>query len=158
VCDDGDGPNLLEIGDTSLATPSVFVPLESGDAMRVVITAQGFFALRPAIRVWGLWPGEAERVGHADDPRVSIHAYLGETYLGGTNVSAETGAQVDEEPRYGLAPTDDGAELLGVALVFLDGIDPLDYLNETLDLRGDVTDACNETASARIDVVAHWEY
>jgi len=158
VCDEDDGPDLLEIGDTSLASPPTFVALESGDPMRVVITAQGYFALQPAIRVRGLWPGEPGRIGHEDDPRIAIHAYLGESYVGGTDVSAETGTQLDEDPHLGLTSTAEGAELLGIDLVFLDELDPLDYLNQTLELRGDVSDACNESASAVLEVVAHWDY
>ncbi len=157
-CSEDDGPNILEIGDTSLASPQSFVPLESGDPMRVVITGKGFYALQPAIRVQGLWPGEPDRVGHEEDPRISIHAFLGGDFVGGTNVSGETGQVGEEEPRLGLSPTADGDELVGVALVFVDGIDPRQYLNETLELRGEVTDACDETAAAELEVVAHWEY
>lgn len=157
-CSKDDGPNVLEIGDTSLASPQTYVPLEPGDSMRVVITGKGFYALQPAIRVRGLWPGEPDRVGNEEDPRISIHAFLGEDFVAGTNVSGETGQVGDDEPRLGLSPTADGAELLGVALVFVDGLDPRQYLNQILELRGEITDACNETATAQLEVVAHWEY
>jgi hypothetical protein len=156
-CSDLGVAPALTLGGTTL-TQDAYVAIDDGDILKVIITGAGLFALPPSLRMQGLWPGEADRAGHADDPIVAIRAHVGSTYVGGTDVSTADGTTLDVAPNYGFTPIADGSELVAVPVIFLDGIEPLDYLNETVTLTATVTDACQRSASDELDVVAFWQY
>ena len=164
-CGDDAGPDCsdlgvapaLTIGGTTL-DQSAYVAIDDGAILKVIITSAGLFALPPSLRVQGLWPGEAARTGDAADPVVAIRAHVGDSYVGGTDVSTEDGTAMAEAPHYGFTASASGDELVAVPVIFIDGIEPLDYLNQTVTLTATVTDACQRSASDELDVIAFWQY
>ncbi|HTM22055.1 MAG TPA: hypothetical protein VL172_16145 [Kofleriaceae bacterium] len=136
-CQPGQAAALVGGGSESTG----FVVMSSGDAMTVVLGPQGLYMVTPSVRVQNMYPGEAGRVGNDADPLVEFTLVLDGEVIGGS-----------AREHLGMAEGPDGAERLGVFTPFTPDLST--YIGRTVTVRVEVEDACGQTATAALDVVA----
>jgi len=118
-----------------------FVNMSPGDDMVVVLGPQGLYMVTPSVRVNEMWPGKAGRTGNSNDPEILVELYMGGSLIGGS-----------ARENLGLRVTAAGAEALGIFAPFTAELNT--YLNQTITVRAEVSDACGREASDELDVVA----
>lgn len=142
VCEAITEPATLEIGITQGEDADrYFVELQNGDDIPIYLNYNGLWASDGAIRVHGMYPGDAEQLGGVTNPVVKIDVFDQAVLAGGGTW------------RVGLTATDNGAEGLSLLIPYFVDQPISEYLGRTFTLRVQVTDACGTTATDELDVV-----
>ena len=116
-----------------------FLALNDNDVMTVVLGPQGLYMVTPSVRVRGMYPGVAGR-RDGNDPLIEIKAYLNDVEIGSS-----------AREHLGLTQTANGDEGLGIFMPFT--VVQADYLNQSVLLRGTVSDACGRSANDELTIV-----
>jgi len=117
-----------------------YVEMADGGEMTAVLGPQGLYMVTPSIRTHGLYPGNAGRAGHADDPEVQIEIMLTGSLVGGSATE-----------HLGLTPTASGDERLGIFTPFTGDISQ--YVGQNVTLRASVSDACGNDSSDELRII-----
>ena len=133
------GPASAQVGGGTSQTG--VVNMSDGADMIVVLGPQGLYMVTPSIQVQNMYPGQAGRTGHSNDPEVLVELYMDGALVGGS-----------ARENLGLRQTAGGAEALGIFAPFT--IDLGDYLGKTVTVRGTVKDACGRSASDDLQIMA----
>lgn len=138
-CDLGGQAARVVAGGGTLQTG--FLELPDGTDMEVTLGPQGLYMVTPAIRTEGIYPGKSGSVGSPNDPEVKIEIFRGGAQIGGSAAG-----------RIGLTPSANGAVLLQIFSPFTSDLG--DYDGQLVEIRATVSDACGNSASDTIEVVA----
>lgn len=141
VCESVTEPAALQLGGYDDAQAG-FVALGDGDSMALVLGPGGGYFLWVSIRAWGMYPGETGRGGDAEDPKIGVEALWQGSLVGYSFAT-----------HLGLTVTDAGAERLGIFVIIDPSSSPLGFIDQLVTLRGEITDACGNTATDELDVV-----